>query len=52
MSLFNILVVVGIIVILLVFAGWYTISKFDNIESGETDRRKHVEEDVEVDDRK
>lgn len=50
MNLFDILVVAGIVVILLVFAGWYTINKFNNIEENETSRRKHIEEDVKVDD--
>lgn len=52
MSLFNILVIAGVVILLLAFAGWYTINKFDNIESGKTGRRKHIEEDVEVDERK
>jgi|GEM_PF-1430515 hypothetical protein len=53
MNIFNILVVIGIIVILIVIAGWFTINKFNNdIESGETGRRKHIEEDVQVDKRK
>ena len=51
MNLFDIFVVVGIVIILLVFFGWYTIKKFNTIESNETDRRKDIEEDRKVDDR-
>lgn len=51
MSLFNVFVVVGIVLILLVFFGWYTIKKFNKIEENETGRRKHLEEDMRVDDK-
>lgn len=50
MDIMDILVVVGIIIVLLIFAGWFTIKKFNNIEENETDRRKHIEEDMKVDD--
>lgn len=50
MDLFNVFVVIGIILILLVFAGWYTTKKFNKIEEDETGRRKHIEEDMKVDD--
>ena len=48
MSLFDILVVVGALIALFVLGGWFTINKFNDIESGKTNRRKHIDEDMQV----
>jgi hypothetical protein len=47
----NIFVIGVIITAIFIFGVWLTISDFKNIEDGRTERRKHIEEDVKINDR-
>lgn len=50
MTTLNIFIVGGIILLIFLAGVGFTLFEFEDIESGETDRRKHIEEDVKVDD--
>lgn len=51
MSLLNVFIVGAIIVAIFVAGIWFTITEFRHIEEKETDRRKHLEEDMKVRDK-
>lgn len=50
MTIFNLLLSGGIILVIFLAGIGFTISEFRDIESGSTDRRKHIEEDMQVHD--
>lgn len=51
MSSLNLLIVGAIIVAVFAAGIWFTIREFGHIEEKETDRRKHLEEDMKVHDK-
>ena len=51
MGTFNVVLITSVIGLLFRLGLGFTVRKFRNIESGETDRRKHIEEDVIIEER-